>query len=177
MLALDRPVLLGAVVVATVIAACDGEHLATPSEPVVLAAYAAAPTRAPLITDFVVPFTFTSACPQGFTLINSGTADIHQVIFFDAQGAPVRTHAHFILRATSVNATTGKKLRNWSQFTIFEALVAGTTSLIGGQMHITEPAGIIVQDAGKITFDAAGNVIFEAGTPSVQQRGLGGAAV
>jgi hypothetical protein len=125
-------------------------------------------SRAPLTETISVPFTFADPCPQGFTLVNSGRADIRQTIFFDRLGTPVRTQAHFHLRATIMNTSTGKSLRNNADFTVFD-LVTGVTEVVGKAMILTDRGkGIIVQDAGKITFDAEGNVIFEAGVHDLQ---------
>lgn len=129
----------------------------------------ASSSRAPLTETISVPFTFADLCPQGFTLVNSGRADIRQTIFFDRLGTPARTQAHFHLRATIMNASTGKSLRNNADFTVFTDLVTGVTEVAGKTMILTDRGkGIIVQDAGKITFDADGNVIFEAGAHDLQ---------
>lgn len=121
-------------------------------------------SRAPLIEELDTPFTFTSPCPQGFMLINAGVAHTRQITFFDRSGVPTNTQVHFIIVATSVNSVSGKTLRNNSQFTIYTDLVTWVTTIIGGTMHITDNGkGILVRDAGRISFDANGAVIFEAG--------------
>jgi len=144
--------------------ACEAPRTVEPEarEPAVIAVQGAGQ---PVTTHSLVPFTFTSSCPQGFDLVNAGTADITETIYFDQSGAPRKTRTQFIIRATSVNSVTGKTLRNDSQFVIFFDVLTGEISTVGGSFHFIEPGrGIVVRDAGKITFDAAGNVTFEAGT-------------
>jgi hypothetical protein len=143
--------------------ACDGRESTAPS-----AAETPAPqfasSRKPLIQDFTAPFEFTLGCPQGFTLINAGIAEVHQITFYDAQGEPARTQAHFRLRGTLTNSVSGASLPNRASFTVFTNLVTGVTTVTGAPFHLTAPGrGIVVQDAGRITFDAEGNVVFEAG--------------
>lgn len=101
---------------------------------------------------------------NGATLLQYGTIDIRTTIFFDNEGTPVRA-------ATHVNANTGlinpANNRIWSHEwhqNIFVDFTSGTTRGVGLLDRLTIPQqGVLLLDAGVLTFDMFGNVIFEAG--------------
>ncbi len=85
-------------------------------------------------------------------------------IFFDNEGNEVGLQIHVTIRGTVTNSVTGKSVPDRADVTVFEDFAEGTTTFAGKVYGITVPGeGIAVLTAGKIVFDADGNVIFVAG--------------
>lgn len=84
--------------------------------------------------------------------------------FFDQAGNPVRVQVHVHYDGTLTNSETGLTLRDPSRLTITVDLQDGSVTETGLFYGITVPGeGIAVLDAGRIVFDADGNVLFVGG--------------
>ncbi len=115
---------------------------------------------------FTVQFDFADVIDCGtFTAIDEGVQVNRVTIFFDNEGNPVGAQTHLKLRAIVTNLTTLKSAVDSADFTFFEDFAEGTGTVAGTALRTTAPGeGIVAKDAGKIVFDAGGNVIFVAGT-------------
>lgn len=92
--------------------------------------------------------------------------------FFDNDGNPVRVQVHVTYNGTLINSVIGLTLRDPSHLTLMADLQEGTTTHMGLAFAITVPGeGIVVLDAGKLVFDAEGNVIFEGGSHDFLDEG------
>ena len=107
-------------------------------------------------------------CGDGVLLTETFT-EVHTfTTFFDASGNPVRVQTHENFDGVITNSASGNTYRDPGHWTIVEDLVNGTGTLHGEFYAIVAPGlGMIIQDTGRITFDADGNVIFQAGPHEV----------
>jgi hypothetical protein len=101
----------------------------------------------------------TASCsfPISFDLQVSGTYQI----FLDAQGQPVRAllHEHW----TGTGTANGKYVIEHAAQNDYTDLVTGANST-SGQIHDQVPfGGVVIHDSGLLSFDANGNLTFEAG--------------
>ena len=103
------------------------------------------------------------AC-DGFDVRVAGVEDVRVITFFDDGGNPVSVQIYDFAIATLTNSVTGVSARFAGQDQIFVDLLKGTESFVGLVIRINIPGqGVLVVDAGKVTFDADGNVTFEGG--------------
>lgn len=118
------------------------------------------------------PSEFT--CGSGtnsFGINESGASSQSVNLFYNRAGNATRGAFHVqSLTVTFSNAVTGKSVPE--SFHLVQTITFGTpgdfstvTTTITGQLaKVTLPgSGIILLDAGKIVFDANGNIVFEAG--------------
>ena len=125
---------------------------------------AAPPTKQDLGT---IPYEFSVDCsPYGFHFVNdvSGEESLWQETFFDATGNAVKVVVHDGFIETDTNSLTGKTLRMTQTWVNTYDLVAGTRTVVGKALLMTDPGnGVVILDAGRVVFDAPGHTVFEAG--------------
>ena len=113
-------------------------------------------------------FAFAGPCPNGVTLVATFTEDVRVTTFFDEAGDPVREQIKVDFVGVVTNPATGESAENPSHHTIIVDLVEGTVTEVGLVFKATVPGeGAVILDLGRVVFDAAGDVIFEAGPHDV----------
>ena len=135
---------------------------------VALASVAAAGATPPSKENIgVIPYEFSVDCsPYGFAFTNNvrGQESLWVETFYDADGNAVRVVVHDGFTETDTNSVTGKTLRLSQTWINTYDLVAGTRTVVGKAIVMTVPGkGIVIQDTGRVVFDAPGHVSFEAG--------------
>jgi hypothetical protein len=132
------------------------------------AAQAAAPTRDDIGS---IPYSFTVDCsPYGFDFANvvQGIETLFVQTFYDKNGNPVKVVVHDGFIETDTNAVTGKTLPFTQTWVNTYDLAAGTRTVVGKAFVMTDPGkGIVIQDTGRVVFDAPEHVSFEAGQHEV----------
>jgi hypothetical protein len=127
-------------------------------------ARAVSPTRDDIGT---VPYNFTVDCsPYGFDFANvvQGVETLFVETFYDQNGNPVKVVVHDGFTETDTNSVTGKTLPLSQTWVNTFDLVAGTRTVVGKAFVMTDPQrGIVIQDTGRVIFDAPEHVSFEAG--------------
>jgi len=106
-------------------------------------------------------------------LVECGSFDIRDdyvlegtaTTFYDRNGEPVRIRFHISAVDRFYNSDTGKEYTATTANTIdFVDLQSGQLDAMGLEYHLTVPGvGVVILDAGKLIFDAQGNVVFESG--------------
>ena len=146
--------------------------------PVSLAAVAVALLTLPVAVSAAPPvvetfhnedsFAFAGPCPNGVTLVGTFTEDVRVTTYFDKAGTPVRSQIKVNVAGVVTNPETGESVENPAHTTIFVDLVEGTEAQVGLVFKATVPGvGVVFHDVGRVVFDAAGNLIFEAGPHDV----------
>lgn len=135
----------------------------------VLLAVASSARAAPPTRDNVgsIPYTFTVDCsPYGFGFANivQGVETLFVETFYGADGSPVKVVIHDGFVETDSNSVTGKTLPFSQTWVNTYDLAAGTRTVVGKALLMTAPGkGVVVQDTGRVVFDAPRHVSFEAG--------------
>lgn len=128
------------------------------------AAQATPPTRDDIGS---IPYSFTVDCsPYGFDFANivQGVESLWIETFYDADGNPVKVVVHDGFIETDTNSVTGKTLGLSQKWVNTFELVAGTRTVVGKAFVMTDPGkGIVIQDTGRVVFDAPEHTSFEAG--------------
>jgi hypothetical protein len=107
----------------------------------------------------VVPVT-----PCGFSVVLDFTEDDRVTTFFDQSGNPVKLQVHVQYYAKVINPANGKSVIENDSFTIIFNLLTGSAAYSGTEHNVNLPgAGIVLLDAGRVIFDANGNITFERG--------------
>jgi hypothetical protein len=107
-------------------------------------------------------------CGGGVLLTETFTEVLTITTFFDASGNPIRVHLHENFDGVITNSASGNTYRDPGHWTLVEDVVNGTVTFHGEFFAIVAPGvGIVIQDTGTITFDADGNIIFQAGPHEV----------
>ena len=131
---------------------------------VTAAAGATPPTRENI---GVIPYEFTVDCsPYGFQFFieTKGQESLWVETFYDASGTPVKAVVHDGFTETDTNSVTGKTLLFSQKWVNTFDLVAGTRIVVGKAFLMTDPGkGVVIQDTGRVVFDASEHVSFEAG--------------
>ena len=118
----------------------------------------------PFVETFHNEGSFVAADCGSFLALEDFVEDVRVTTFFDNAGNPIQVQVHSNFNGILTNSVTGRTLRDPGHFTILLDLQEGTTTFVGLVFGITVPGeGIAVLDAGKVVFDAEGNVIFEGG--------------
>jgi hypothetical protein len=87
-----------------------------------------------------------------------------QTTFYDQNGEPVRLVIHAEHTSNDVNSVTGFTVHEHGHLTLTIDLITGTTTITGNQEIVNLPhKGIVLQDAGRVVFDAEGALVFFAG--------------
>jgi hypothetical protein len=90
--------------------------------------------------------------------------DAKAVTYFDSAGNPIRFVIHWEHHSNDTNSATGLTLHEHGHFTERIDLVSGTDTITGNEEIMNRPGtGVVVQDVGKVVYDADGNLIFFAG--------------
>lgn len=88
--------------------------------------------------------------------------------FFDEEANPTRVTFHLPFHGTLTNEATGESVSADQVLQETVDLDEGTDTFVGLRFRVTFPGlGVVLLDAGKIVFDADGNVTFEAGPHQV----------
>jgi hypothetical protein len=112
--------------------------------------------------EFEDQFTDTEAC--GFPIDFRFVGSIRFTEFFDREGNLVRVQGVGSDVGTATNPTNGKTATGVDHWLQVEDVRSGEFAILGLFFHLNFPgAGIVLHDAGNITFDAEGNVIHLAG--------------
>jgi hypothetical protein len=103
-------------------------------------------------------------CGGGVTLTETFNEVDTFTTFFDAAGNPIRVQFHQDFAGVITNSASGNIYRDPGHPTFVFDVVNGGVTVHGEFFAIVAPGvGIVLQDTGTISFDAAGNIIFEAG--------------
>jgi hypothetical protein len=110
--------------------------------------------------DTDVPF---ASC-EGFDIVLNFSVDIVERTFYDDTGEPIRIQVQIQGEGQLVNTVTGATNTGSSPIMVIVDLEAGTETVVGLVFHNTVPGeGIVALQAGRITVDEDGNVLFSAG--------------
>ena len=94
--------------------------------------------------------------------------------YFDSAGTPIRIIIHWEHHSNDTNSVTGLTLHEHGHFTETDDLLTGTATITGNQEIINRPGtGVVVQDVGRVVFDADFNILFFAGGRKHSQTLLG----
>jgi hypothetical protein len=131
----------------------------------VVAASASASSSKPPTHETLPPF-------EAPGTIDCGTFEDNFVDFFtgtlttsyDRNGSAVRLVFHIEHHSNDVNSATGLTIHEHGRFTQTIDLHTGSATLSGNQEVANRPGfGGVVQDVGRVVFDADGNLVFFAG--------------
>lgn len=115
----------------------------------------------------VLPYEFSVDCSlygHAFTLEVQGEANRWVETFYDAAGNPVKIVNHDSFEELNTNSVSGKTLRLSQRVLETFDLVDGTRTVVGLETRMIDPGlGIVIQDVGRVVFDAPYHVSFEAG--------------
>ena len=85
-------------------------------------------------------------------------------VYFDQSGEPVRIIIHWEHHSNDTNSVTGLTLHEHGHFTETIDLLSGTDTITSNEEVMNRPGtGVVVQDVGKVVYDADGNLVFFAG--------------
>jgi hypothetical protein len=153
---LRRP-LLGAAL--SVIAAVSSALMASPVA-------AVPPEREEFQTE---PSSGVLAVCDGFEVINASEGamvTLHK--FFDQDGDLIRVSFHSRIEDTYTNSVTGRSISGSGQFNGQVVLEEPFERQAGIQYHVVVPgAGVVLIDAGRLVFDALGDLVFQGGRHQV----------
>ena len=87
-----------------------------------------------------------------------------QTTFYSQTGEPVRLVIHAEHTSNDVNSVTGFTVHEHGHLTVTIDLITGTTTVTGNQEIVNLPhKGVVLQDTGRVIFDADGALLFFAG--------------
>ena len=102
-------------------------------------------------------------CP-GFDVVADFDITRVNTTFYDTDGTPIRIARHLRYSGTLDNALTGRSLADEGNVLITIDLVAGTTTFDGkGRVDTVPGLGVAFHVTGRMTIDAGGDLVFEAG--------------
>jgi hypothetical protein len=135
---------------------------------VTLAFASTAKAKAPTRDDIgSIPYGFTVDCtPYGgaFANIVQGTESLWIETFYDTDGNPAKVVVHDGFVETDTNSVTGRSLGLSQTWVNTFDLADGTRTVVGKALVMTDPGtGIVIQDTGRVVFDAPEHTSFEAG--------------
>lgn len=117
----------------------------------------------PTIETFTIAISGVEDC-DGFKDVFAGEATVRQTTYVDAAGNPVTIRLHVSAFETDTNSLTGTTIEVRGAFTIVIDLVSGTFTETGLSLISNQPGqGAVIQDTGRVVFDSAGEIVFEAG--------------
>jgi hypothetical protein len=115
----------------------------------------------------VIPYAFTVDCgPYGIAFSNvvQGVETDRFHTYYDADGSPVRVVDQGGFVETDTNSITGKTLPFRQDWVETFDLLAGTRTVVGKALLMTDPGhGVVIRDTGRVVFDAPEHVVFESG--------------
>jgi hypothetical protein len=136
--------------------------LALAMAPLALAAPASA--TQPTVETFHFEGTAPWVSCEGFDIIVNYTLDVVERTFYDNTGEPIRIQIQYRGEGQLVNTVTGATNTGKSPSMDIIDLEAGTVTTVGLVFHNNLPGeGIVALQAGRITIDENGNVLFSAG--------------
>jgi hypothetical protein len=136
--------------------------LALALAPLALAAPASA--TEPTVETFHFEGTDPFVSCEGFDIIVNFSVDIVLRTFYDNTGEPIRMQFQIQGEGELVNTVTGATNTGASPSMVIVDLEAGTETTVGLVFHNNVPGeGIVALQAGRITVDETGNVLFSAG--------------
>jgi len=128
----------------------------------VIAPAAAVPPEKVVIEDVHIEQVDSSSCDFPFLEVFDGRVTIRT--FFDEEGTPIRIQFYLPFHGTLTNEATGESVSADQVLQVTVDLEEGTESDVGLRFRVVFPGlGVVLLDAGKVVFDADGNVVFEAG--------------
>lgn len=124
-----------------------------------LTAVGVAVAQPPSQSSETVPYSGVQDC-GAFEIEYAGTATVHETIYYDEDGNPIRVQIHVRASETDVNTSTNESIDVRGAQTNVIDLVAGTFT-INGQVFISNQPGqgAVLQDTGRITFNPDGSVV------------------
>jgi hypothetical protein len=137
--------------------------------PLALAAPASAlePTRETLHVTSIA----RNPCPSGVTLIGAFDVTREITTFYDSDGTPVRQLWVASFEGTWTNPTTEASLPNSGVRIFHRDLVTGEVFTTGDNVVTKLPhGGVAIGGAGRLVFDAAGNLVEHDGPDSATER-------
>lgn len=102
---------------------------------------------------------------DGFDIIENATTTLRLTTFFNQAGDPSRVQTRFTYQGTFTNSSTGKSITDAPdpQLYVFD-VTTGELTTAGLIISVNVPGeGVVLLDAGKMVFDANGNVTFQSG--------------
>jgi hypothetical protein len=128
----------------------------------VIAPAAAAPPEKVVIEDIHIEQVDSTSCDFPFLEVFDGRVTI--TTFFDDEGNPIRIQFYLPFHGTLTNEATGESVSADQVLQLTLDLEEGTESDVGLRFRVVFPGlGVVLLDAGRVVFDADGNVAFEAG--------------
>ena len=122
-------------------------------------------------------YEFTVDCrPHGldFSIDVEGQESVWVETFYGTGGEPTRIVVHSSFTETDTNTLSGKTLPFRGRLVRTFDLATGTRTDVSTMFLMTEPgSGIVIQDVGRVVFDASFHVSFEAGHHEVLHGGAG----
>ena len=89
-------------------------------------------------------------------------------------GNLIRIVIHWEHHSNDTNSVTGLTLHEHGHYTETIDLLAGTDTLTGNQEIMNRPGtGVVIQDVGRVVYDADGNLVFFAGGRKHSEELLG----
>ena len=127
-----------------------------------VASAGAAPPEKVVIEDIHIVQVDDTSCDIPFLEMFDGR--VTRTTFFDEEGNPTRVTFHLPFHGTLTNETTGESVSADQVLQLTVDFEAGTESFAGLRFRVAFAGlGVVLLDAGKIVFDADGDVVFEAG--------------
>jgi hypothetical protein len=109
-------------------------------------------------------------CGGGVVLTDTFTEVDTIIVFFDANGNPVRVQFHANFTGVITNSGSGNTYRDAAHFMEEGDLVDGTRTVHGmNYANTIQGAGIVVHQTRTIIFDSNRNILFEAGPHEVTE--------
>jgi hypothetical protein len=131
------------------------------------------------VVGFVVPAAASSKPPDRFSVsrsnsdvVDCGTFKDHYTDFltgrgstsFNQLGAPISLVIHWEHHSDDTNSVSGLTLHEHGHYTERIDLLSGTDTITGNEEIATRPGtGVVVQDVGRVVYDANGEIVFFAG--------------
>jgi hypothetical protein len=85
-------------------------------------------------------------------------------VYFSSAGDPIRIVIHWEHHSNDTNSVTGFTIHEHGHYTETIDLISGTDTLTGNQeIANRRGTGVVVQDVGRVVYDASGNLVFFAG--------------
>jgi hypothetical protein len=136
---------------------------------VAVALVLALPARATPPESYIFAATaFDSVSCAGFEAKIERSFTGRETAYFDQRGNVVRVQVVADMRGSVTNAVTGKAVALRGHILLLIDLTAASTVFVGPViMANAAGAGAVIEDTGRIVFDADGNVTFAAGPHDV----------
>jgi hypothetical protein len=130
--------------------------------PLALAAPASA--TPPTVETFHEEGTQPFVSCDGFDIVVNFSVDIVERTFYDNTGEPIRIQIQVQGEGQLVNTVTRASNTGSGPIMVIVDLEAGTETTVGLVFHNNVPGeGIVALQAGRVTVDEDGNVLFSAG--------------